>query len=126
MDVAGQAEHSRGESGEDQLALEAEQIQDAAALDGVEAAHGHPALVLHQALLGPGRHRRVGAAALCLLGGVGQHRCECVHAPATQAVPFGRVDEVVEEVRQLHNVAVGVEDGAPTGVGHGVPPELSG
>ncbi len=126
VDVAREVEHAGGEGGKDQLALEAQQIQDPAALDTVESAHGHPTLVLHQALFGPGRDRHVGAPALGLLSGVGQHRSERVHASAAQAIPLGRVDEVVEEVGQLHHVAVGIEDGSPTGVGHGDPPELPG
>ena len=47
VDVAWKVEHCRGEGGENQLALEAQQIQDPAALDRVEAAHGHPTFVLH-------------------------------------------------------------------------------
>ena len=47
---------------EHELATEAEQVEDAAPLDGVERAHCQPALVLHQPLLGGGGGRRIGAA----------------------------------------------------------------
>src|SRR5438034_1298692 len=59
-------------------------------------------------LLGPG-HRAVEDAPKGL------------DALAPQPVPLARVDELVEEVAQLHDMAVGVEDGARSRVGHRSP-----
>jgi hypothetical protein len=63
--------------------------------------------------------RRVGPALRRAVDGSVEHRLERLHPGTAEPVALVRVQEVVEEVGQLHHVAVGVEDDAVTGVGHG-------
>jgi hypothetical protein len=91
---------------------------------GSKPPHGRPALVDEQAVLGRRRLGRVGAAGPGFDDGVVQHSLERIHAPSAQPAPLGRVDEVIEEVGQLHHVAIGIEDHPLTGVGHRLPLDL--
>ena len=115
-------EHRGGERREHELALEAEQVEGATALVGIERAERVPALVREQPLLGgrraspdPSGGRWPGpwpsrAAARTRR----RHRGACG--------PVRGVEVLVEEVGQLHHVAVGVEDPPVAGVGHGASP----
>ena len=111
MKAARQAEHGGREGGEDELAVEAEEIKNAAAFGRIESSHRHPPLVGHEALLGFGGPDRAGTAGLGARYGLRQHRFESLHAPAAQLVSLPRVDEVVQEIGQLHDMTVGVENG---------------
>jgi len=119
VDVAS-SEHRRGEGGEHQLGLEAEQVQDTAPLLWIEAAHGVPALVRQQPLLCQGRLGGVRSALLGSGDSALEHRRQRVHPATTEPVPLVGVDEAVEEIGQLHDVAVSVEDGPLAGVRHAV------
>ena len=89
-----------------------------ASLVGIERAHGVPALVLPQALLGFGASCRVGGAGLGRLGRPIEDRLQHAHRAAPELLDHVGFHEGLEEARQLHQVAVGVEDGAAIGVGH--------
>ena len=117
-------EQGGGEGREDQLAFEPEQVEHPAPLLAVEATHGRPALVGHQPLLGLGRLGRIGAPAGGQVDRTVEHGLQRLHAVAAQPVALGGIDEVVEEVGQLHHVAVRVEHDASSCVGHRVPPRL--
>ena len=92
-----------------------------AALDRVEGPHGLPALVEQEPGLGLRGGRGVGPAAVGPVDGGGEHGLEGLHAGAPQLVAVVGVDVGVEEVGQLHEVAVGIQDASRTGVGHGGP-----
>src|SRR5205807_10637879 len=83
-------------------------------------------LVQQEALLGLGRLGRIGPP----VGGAGcgafEDGLEGFHALPAQPVALGRIDEAVEEVGQLHHVAVGVQDRALPGVCHWSSPGLTG
>src|SRR6266542_3280041 len=120
VDIA-PGEHRRGERREHQLTLEAEQVERTGPLDGIERPQRQPPLLLEQPLLRLGGGRRVRPA-----GGGARHRGleqrrERVHGASPEPVALVRIDVLVEEVRQLHDVTVGVEDLAVAGVRHGSP-----
>jgi hypothetical protein len=121
VDVA-PAEHGGRERGEHQLGVEAEQVEHLAALLGVEGTHRRPALVLQQPLLGQGRLRRVGSALLVAANGGLEDGLERLHALPAQPRRLALLDERVEEIGQLHDVAVGIEDAPALGVGHVIVP----
>ena len=111
------SEPRRGEGGEHQLAVDAEEIQHPAPLHRIEGAHSVPTLVVHEALLGQFRHIGVRTPPLGLGNRIGQHGGKLVARRIAQPILELRVDEVVQEIGQLHHMAVSVEDAALPHVG---------
>ena len=99
-----------GEGGEHELPIDAEEVEHPAPLRRIEGAHGVPTLVLQETLLGQFLRFGVRMPRLGLGNGIGEHSGEAVARHVAQPVLELRVDEVVEEVSQLHHMAVGVED----------------
>jgi hypothetical protein len=110
-----------GEGREHQLTVDAHQVERARALGDVEGAHRVPALVLPQPLLGGGRLPRIAPAGFVLREGVVEDRLHPVEGAEAEQLPLVVFDEAVEEVRQLHHMAVGVEHDAVCDR-HGDPP----
>jgi hypothetical protein len=96
--------------GEHELAIDAEEVEHPAPLRRIEGAHGVPTLVQQEAVLGQFLRLSVRMARLGLGHGIGEDSGQAVARHVAQPVLELRVDEVVEEVRQLHHMAVGVED----------------
>jgi hypothetical protein len=119
-------EHRRGECREHELAVEAEQVERATPLRGVEGTHGHPALVLQQPLFGLGRLCRIRASLVRSPNGAIEHRLHRFHAAPPQLISILGIDEVVEEVGELHDVTISVENSPTRGVrGHCRSPHFS-
>ena len=102
------------ECGEHELRVEAEQVEHAAALCGVEGAERMPALGGHEALLDRVRGYFVAAALLGPLDGVAGELAGAAETEWTDAIADRRVGELGQPAGQLHEVTVGVEK-APTG-----------
>ena len=106
-----------GEGGEHELTFDTEEVQHPAPLRRIEGAHGVPTLVLQETLLGQFRHLGVRTPRLGLGDGIGEHGGEAIARHVAQPVLELRIDEVVEEVSQLHHMAVGVEDASLPHIG---------
>jgi len=57
-----------------------------------------------------GRQARIGAATLRALLGLLNDGVEELDPPASETILGPRLDEVVQEVTQLHDMAVGIQD----------------
>lgn len=88
---------------------------------GVETSHGNPTLVVHEPLFGTCCDAGVRASCRGLGYRIVQKRCEGIEAASAQPACVIRVDEVVQKVSQLHDMAVSIEDHAISCVGHGGP-----
>ena len=110
-------EPCRGKGGEHELTLDTEEVQYPAPFRRVEGPHGVPTLVPQQTLLGQFRHLGVRMPRLGLGDGIGEHAVEDFARHVAQPVLERRVDEVVEEVSELHHVAVGVKDASIAHIG---------
>jgi hypothetical protein len=119
--VAGH-ELRRGERGEDQLALEAQQVERPAALGRIEGAQRVPALEVHELALELGQRGVVELALLGLVQGVVGQLPGRPQVEPTEPVAELGLDVALEPVVELHDVAVGVVEGAPLGVRHRLPP----
>ncbi len=110
-------EPRRGKGGEHELTIDTEEVQHTAPLRRIEGAHGVPTLVLQKTLLRPFRHFGVRPPRLGLGNGIGEHGVEAIVRHVAQPILELGVDEVVEEVSQLHHMAVGVEDASLPHIG---------
>ena len=102
---------------EDELTFDAEEVQDPAPLRWIEGAHRVPSLVPQETLLGEFGHLGVRTPRLGLGNGVGKNGGEAIAGHVAQPVLEFRVDEVVEEVSELHHMAVGVKDASVSHIG---------
>jgi hypothetical protein len=107
-----------GERREHELTVEPEEIEHVASLGRIERAHGAPALVLPQPLLGLGPDGRAGVARLGACRRAVEQRLHHAHRAAVQLLDHVGRHEAFEEPRQLHQVAVRVEHGATIRVCH--------
>ena len=87
-------EHGEAKVAKTQLAVETEQVEHPAALLGVEAAHGGPALVTEQARPRPPRRPRGRCVAARRAARVVKHRRSASMPSSGAAVALVRVDEV--------------------------------
>jgi hypothetical protein len=70
---------------------------------------------------GVSRHRGIRTPSLRLVLGVLEDRAQRIDAFAPQSIPGVGIDELVEELRQLHYVAIRIEDDPLAGVSHRLP-----
>ncbi len=108
----------RRERAEHELAVEPEEIEGAGALDRVERAERRPSLVVQHVGFERGHSRRVGGALLGVADGVVGELARGSQIEGTDPVADVGVGVLDEEVRQLHDVAVGVVERASLRVGH--------
>ena len=109
------------EGGEHQLALEAEQVEGPAALPGVEGTEARPSLRVHEAGFGPQGATRVVAPGRGRLDRLDSQGPGAPQGERSDPLADTRGRELLDPVRQLHDVAVGVVVGTAFGVRHGVP-----
>jgi hypothetical protein len=76
-----------------------------------------PPLVLHETVLGQLRRFCVRTPHRGFRDRVGEHRLEAITRHIAQQVLERWVDEVVEEVTEFHDVAIGVEDAPSSHIG---------
>jgi hypothetical protein len=121
VEVVGEGEQPEREGREDQLRREAEQVQRPRPLGGVHGAEGDPALGRgDDVVLERGGPLDIGDAGLAQLDGPpGAGAALVEHTGEVGQQGAGRrVGVVAQPVQALHEVAVGVVDGRPVGVGH--------
>ena len=106
------SEPCRSQGGEHQLALDPQEVEGPAPLHRIEGSHGVPSLVPQETPLGQLRLLRVRTPRLELRHRVSEHAVETIARHIAQPVLEFRFDKVVEEVGQLHDVAVGVQNAA--------------
>jgi hypothetical protein len=118
LGVVAAEELGGGERGEHELAVEAEQVEGAAPLVGVERPEGAPALGVEQAVLEGGAGGLVPGAGGGVLDRPGGELPRGAELQVAHPAPELVVDVAVEPVGQLHDVAVRVVVRAALGVGH--------
>jgi len=113
---------TRRKGGEDQLAVEAQKVQGGAPLCGVEGAKGAVALGSADEAIAKGGQLGdplggVASPRLRFLEQIGE-RTHARNLDLRHPLAQPGIGMVLEEVRQLHDVAVGIVEGAALGVGH--------
>ncbi len=108
----------RRERAEDELAVEAQEIEGAGALDRIERSECRPALVVQHVGLERSARRRVDRAGLGVAHRVVGELARGAQVERAEAITDVGVGVLHEPVRQLHDVAVGVVERASLRVGH--------
>ena len=114
-----------GKGAEDELLLEAEKVERAAALGRIERTEGMPTLRGHEVRLE--RLSRCGVAATCLSIGdrlFGEASCSAQIERANAVADLG-IGVLEKPVAEFHQVAIGIVEGATFSVRHGEPPLAS-
>ena len=108
----------RRKRAEDELAIEAEEIEGASALDRIEGSERRPSLVVQHVGLEGSAGRRVDRTGLRVAHRVVGELAGGAQIQRAEAITDVGIRVLHEPVRQLHDVAVGVVERASLRVGH--------